>query len=46
MEERENELLMVREQLKFANDLGAKIMRVFAVWIGTLDPIGGQDLPP
>jgi len=38
MEERENELLMVREQLKFANDVDAKVMRVFAAWMGTLGP--------
>jgi len=31
---RENELLMVREQIKMASDLGAKIVRVFAAWRG------------
>jgi len=38
MEERENELLMVREQIKFANNMDAKVMRVFAAWMGTLGP--------
>ena len=31
---RENELLMVHEQLKLARDLGAKVLRIFAAWNG------------
>ncbi len=34
VEQRENELLMVREQIKLARDLGAPILRVFAAWRG------------
>jgi len=34
LEQRENELLMVREQIKLARDLGAPILRVFAAWRG------------
>jgi sugar phosphate isomerase/epimerase len=33
-EHRENELLMVREQIRLAADLGAPIVRVFAAWPG------------
>jgi sugar phosphate isomerase/epimerase len=33
-EEREAELLMVREQIKLAADLGCKVLRVFAAWPG------------
>jgi sugar phosphate isomerase/epimerase len=33
-EHRENELLMVHEQLRLAHDLGAKVLRVFAAWRG------------
>jgi len=33
-EHRENELLMVREQIRLATDLGAPIVRVFAAWSG------------
>jgi len=33
-EHRENELLMVHEQIRLARDLGAKILRVFAAWPG------------
>ena len=33
-EHRENELLMVHEQIRLARDLGAKILRVFAAWRG------------
>ncbi len=33
-EQRENELLMVREQIRLASDLGAPILRVFAAWRG------------
>jgi sugar phosphate isomerase/epimerase len=33
-EHRENELLMVREQIRLAADLGAPIVRVFAAWSG------------
>jgi sugar phosphate isomerase/epimerase len=36
MEERENELLMLREQIKLANWLEAPIVRVFAAWMGTV----------
>jgi sugar phosphate isomerase/epimerase len=31
---RENELLMVHEQLKLTRDLGAKVLRIFAAWNG------------
>lgn len=34
LEQRENELLMVREQIKLAHDLGAPVLRVFAAWRG------------
>ncbi len=33
-EHRENELLMTREQIRLAADLGAPIVRVFAAWSG------------
>jgi sugar phosphate isomerase/epimerase len=33
-EHRENELLMVRELIRLASDLGAPIVRVFAAWAG------------
>jgi sugar phosphate isomerase/epimerase len=33
-EHRQNELLMVREQIKLAADLGAPIVRAFAAWSG------------
>ena len=33
-EHRENELLMVREQIALAADLGAPLVRVFSVWSG------------
>ena len=33
-ENREAELLMVREQIKLAADLGCKVLRVFAAWPG------------
>ena len=33
-EHRENELLMVREQIRLAADLGAKVVRVMAAWSG------------
>ena len=33
-EDREAELLMVREQIKLAADLGCKVLRVFAAWPG------------
>jgi len=36
MEERENELLMLREQIKLASWLEAPIVRVFAAWMGTV----------
>jgi sugar phosphate isomerase/epimerase len=34
LESRENELLMAREQVKLARDLGSPILRVFAAWRG------------
>jgi sugar phosphate isomerase/epimerase len=34
VEQRENELLVAREQIKLARDLGAPILRVFAAWRG------------
>jgi len=34
IEQRENELLVTREQIKLARDLGAPILRVFAAWPG------------
>jgi len=34
MIQRENELLMLREVIRLANDLGAKIVRIFAAWQG------------
>ncbi|MEA4890091.1 MAG: sugar phosphate isomerase/epimerase family protein [Clostridiaceae bacterium] len=33
-EQREAQLLMVREQIKLASDLGCKVLRVFAAWPG------------
>ena len=33
-EHRQNELLMVREQIRLAADLGASVVRVFAAWSG------------
>jgi sugar phosphate isomerase/epimerase len=33
-DQRENELLMVREQIKLARDVGAPVLRVFAAWRG------------
>jgi len=33
-EQRENELLMVREQIRVAKDLGAPVLRLFAAWPG------------
>ncbi len=33
-EHRQNELLMVREQIRLARDLGSPIVRVFAAWSG------------
>ncbi len=33
-EHRQNELLMVREQIRLAADLGAPLLRVFAAWSG------------
>lgn len=36
IEERENELLMLREQIRLANWLEAPIVRVFAAWMGTV----------
>lgn len=35
IEERENNLCMVREAIDFANDLETKIVKVFAAWPGT-----------
>jgi sugar phosphate isomerase/epimerase len=34
VEQKENELLVAREQIKLARDLGAPILRVFAAWRG------------
>jgi sugar phosphate isomerase/epimerase len=34
LEQRENELLMVREQIRLAHDLGAPVLRLFAAWRG------------
>jgi sugar phosphate isomerase/epimerase len=34
LEQRENELLMAREQVKLARDLGVPLLRVFAAWRG------------
>lgn len=34
LEQRENELLVVKEQIKLAKDLGAPVLRVFAAWRG------------
>ena len=34
LEQRENEVLMVREQIKLARDLGAPVLRLFAAWRG------------
>ena len=34
LEQRENELLMVREQVKLTRDLGAPVLRLFAAWRG------------
>ncbi len=34
VEQRENELLMLREQMRIANYLGVKIVRIFAAWGG------------
>lgn len=34
LEQRENELLVAREQVKLARDLGAPVLRVFAAWRG------------
>jgi sugar phosphate isomerase/epimerase len=34
IEQRENELLVTREQIKLARDLGAPLLRVFAAWRG------------
>jgi len=34
LEQRENELLMVKEQIRLARDLGAPILRLFAAWRG------------
>lgn len=33
-EQRENELLMLHEQIRLASDLGAKVLRIFAAWRG------------
>lgn len=43
---RENELLMVHEQLKLTRDLGAKVLRIFAAWNGITfhDGIATYDL--
>lgn len=40
LEQRENELLMVREQIKLTKDLGAPVLRVFAAWRGVTERNG------
>jgi sugar phosphate isomerase/epimerase len=34
VEQRENEILMLKEQMRVARDLGVKILRIFAAWNG------------
>ncbi len=41
MEERENELLKVREQLKMANVMDVKLVRIFAAFMGTVTRLDG-----
>ena len=45
LEDRENNLCMVREAIELADDLGAKIVKVFAAWPGTSrhDNLGTYD---
>ncbi|MBN1458639.1 MAG: sugar phosphate isomerase/epimerase [Armatimonadetes bacterium] len=47
LEQRENELLMAREQIKLARDLGAPIVRLFAAWrgISLRDGRGTYEMP-
>ena len=40
VEQRENELLMTREQIKLARDLGAPVLRVFLAWRGLTERAG------
>jgi sugar phosphate isomerase/epimerase len=40
VEQRENELLMVREQIKLTHDLGVPVLRVFAGWRGVTERNG------
>jgi len=36
IEDRENNILMVKECMRFANDLGVPIVKIFAAWKGTM----------
>lgn len=46
-EQRENELLMLAEQLRLARDLGAPFVRIFLAWRGVtiIDGIANYDIP-
>lgn len=46
-EQRENELLMLAEQIKLASDLGAPFVRVFLAWKGVtiIDGIANYNIP-
>ncbi len=47
LEQRENELLMLAEQIKLAHDLGGKIVRTYFAWRGVtvIDGIGNYNIP-
>ncbi|HBT15688.1 MAG TPA: sugar phosphate isomerase [Firmicutes bacterium] len=47
MEQRENELLMLAEQIRLCHDLGGKAVRVFLAWrgISRIDGKGNYDIP-
>jgi sugar phosphate isomerase/epimerase len=47
MEQRENELLMLAEQIRLCHDLGGKVVRVFLAWpgISKIDGQGNYDVP-
>jgi len=47
LEDRENELLMLSEQIKLARDLGTKILRIFIAWPGItkIDGVGNYAVP-
>ncbi len=47
LEQRENELLMLAEQIKLAHDLGGKIVRTFFAWRGLtiIDGIANYNIP-